>query len=137
MGWKDDLSEEKMMDLNMSLLKTCESWNTKGNYQEWHNTTSKDEIERTTLRMQDEECLNSSKQNMCWAPCLFWSMAWRIITSREILKNNSRMKGILDEPSCRASMKNSGNKRMIKRKETEVENPRWRLAMIRWIFTMI
>ena len=23
--------------------------------------------------MQDEEYLNSSKQNMCWTPCLFWS----------------------------------------------------------------
>ena len=28
------------------------------------------------------------------------------------------MKGILDEPPCRASMENSGNKRMIKRKRT-------------------
>ena len=32
------------------------------------------------------------------------------------MKNNWRMKRILDEPPCRASMKNSGNKRMIKRK---------------------
>ena len=68
--------------------------------------------------MQDEECLNSSKQNMCWAPCLFLSIAWLILTSREILKNNWRMKRILDEPPCRASMKNSGNKRMIKRKRS-------------------
>ena len=69
--------------------------------------------------MQDEECLNSSKQNMCWAPCLFWSMVWRIMTSREILKNNWRMKKkILDEPSCRDSMKNSGNERMIERKRS-------------------
>ena len=48
-GWKDVLSEEKMMDLDMSLLKTCESWNTKGNYQQWHNTTSKDKVERIAL----------------------------------------------------------------------------------------
>ena len=68
--------------------------------------------------MQDEEYLNSSKQNMCWAPCLFWSMAWRIITSRKILKNNWRMKGILDEPPCRDSMENSSNKRMIERKRS-------------------
>lgn len=68
--------------------------------------------------MQDEECLNSSKQNMCWAPCLSLSIAWRIITLREILKNNWRMKRILEEPPCRASMKNSGNKRMIKRKKS-------------------
>ena len=88
------------------------------NCQEWYNTISKDEIERTALRMQDEECLNSSKQNMCWAPCLFLSIAWLILTSREILKNNWRMKRILDEPPCRASMKNSGNKRMIKRKRS-------------------
>ena len=38
------------MDLNVSLLKTCESWNVKGNYQEWHNTISKDKIERIALR---------------------------------------------------------------------------------------
>ena len=68
--------------------------------------------------MQDEECLNSSKEDMCWAPCLFESIAWQIITSREILKNNWRMKGILDEPPCRASMNNSGNERMIKRKRS-------------------
>ena len=58
------------------------------------------------------------RKNMCWAPCLFFSIAWRILASREILKNKSRMKGILDEPSCRASMKNSGNKRMIERKRS-------------------
>ena len=68
--------------------------------------------------MQEEEYLNSSKQNMCWAPCLLLSIAWRVITSREILKNNWRMKRILDEPSCRASMKNSSNKRMIERKRS-------------------
>ena len=68
--------------------------------------------------MQDEECLNASKQNMCWAPCLILSIAWRVITSRGILKNNWRMKRILDEPPCRASMKNSGNKRMMKRKRS-------------------
>ena len=34
------------------------------------------------------------------------------------MKNNWRMKRILDEPPCRASMKNSGNKRMIKRKRS-------------------
>ena len=48
--WKDVLSKEKMMYLDMSLLKTCESWNTKGNYQQWHNTTSKDKVERIALR---------------------------------------------------------------------------------------
>ena len=68
--------------------------------------------------MQDEECLNSSKQNMCWAPCLLLSIAWRVITSREILKNNWRMKRILAEPPCWASMKNSGNKRMVERKRS-------------------
>ena len=68
--------------------------------------------------MQDEECLNASKQNMCWAPCLLLSIAWRVITSREILTNNLRMNRVLDEPPCRASMKNSGNKRMIERKRS-------------------
>ena len=66
--------------------------------------------------MQDGEYLISSKQNMCWAPCLILSIAWRIITLRENLRNNWRMKRILDKPPCRASMKNSGNKRMIERK---------------------
>ena len=42
---------------------------------------------------------------------------WYDNEGSEILKNNWRMKGILDEPPCRASMRNSGNKRMIKRKE--------------------
>ena len=68
--------------------------------------------------MQDEEYLSFSKQNKCWAPCLILSIAWRIITSSEILKNNWRMKRILDDPPCRASMKNSGNKRMIERKRS-------------------
>ena len=103
---------------SMSVLKTCESWNTEENYQEWHNTASKDKVGRSALLMQDEECLNSSKQNMCRTPCLSLSVAWRIITSREILKNNRRMKGNLDEPPCWASMKNSSNKRMIERKRS-------------------
>ena len=47
-----------------------------------------------------------------------WSIAWRIIASRELLMNNWRMKIILDEPPCRTSMKYSGNKRMIKRKRS-------------------
>ena len=45
-----DNSNEEMMGLNISFLKTCESWNTNGNYQEWHNTTSKDKIGRTAFR---------------------------------------------------------------------------------------
>jgi len=48
----------------------------------------------------------------------FLSKAWRILAPREILKNNWRMKGILDEPPCRASMENSSNKRMIKIKRS-------------------
>ena len=62
--------------------------------------------------------MNTSKQDMCWTPCLILSIAWRIITSRENLKNNWRMKRILDEPSSRDSMKNSGNERMIERKRS-------------------
>ena len=65
--------------------------------------------------MQDEEYLSSSKQNMCLAPCLILSIAWQILTPREILKNKMRMKEILHKSSCRSSMKNSGNKRMIER----------------------
>ena len=82
--------------------------------------------------MHDEECLNSSKQDMCWTPCLILSIAGRIITSREILKNNWRMKRILDEPPYRASMKNSGNKRWWDRM-TE-ERIRWALRWFRWRF---
>ena len=80
--------------------------------------TSKDKVGELHFGMQDEECLNASKQNMCWAPCLILSIARWVITSRDILKNNWRMKRILDEPPCRVSMKNSGNKRMIKRKRS-------------------
>ena len=86
--------------------------------------------------MQDE-CLNSSKQNMCRTPCLSLSIAWRIITLREILKNNWRMKGILDEPPCWSSMQNSNNKRMIKTKGKIEKNSGRSLAMIRWSFEMI
>ena len=46
---------------NMSFQTTCESWNTKGNCQEWHNTTSKDKRERIAL----------------------WNARWRIL---ELLK---------------------------------------------------
>ena len=40
---------EKLVGLNISFLTTCESWNTKGNYQEWHNTTSNDTVEGIAL----------------------------------------------------------------------------------------
>ena len=45
-------------------------------------------------------------------------MNWYDNEGREILKNKWTMKGILDEPPCRASMKNSDNKRMMKRKRS-------------------
>ena len=34
------------------------------NYQEWHNTTSNDKVERIALRIQDEEYLSSSEKNL-------------------------------------------------------------------------
>ena len=68
--------------------------------------------------MQDEECLNSPKQNMCWAPCLNFEYSLADLNFERILKNNWRMKIILDEPPCRASMNNSGNERMIERKRS-------------------
>ena len=45
-------------------------------------------------------------------------MNWYDNEESEILKNNWRMKRILVEPPCRASMKNSGKKRMMKRKRS-------------------
>ena len=103
----------------MSLLKTCESWNAKGNYQEWHNTTSKDKVERIALQNARWRMLELLKtKHVLSTMFIFLSIAWLILTSREILKNNWRMKRILDEPPCRASMKSSGNKRMIERKRS-------------------
>ena len=64
------MDEENMMGLNISFLTTCESWNMNVNCQEWYNTISNDKVEKLHFGMQDEEYLNSSKQNMCWAPCL-------------------------------------------------------------------
>ena len=86
--------------------------------------------------MHDKEFLNASKQDMCWAPCLILSKAWRVITSREILENNLRLKGILDEPPCWSSMKISDNKRMIKRKgklkRTLGEALQWLDEALKW-----
>ena len=45
-------------------------------------------------------------------------------TARVGVQIGKVISGVLYEPSCRASMKNFGNKRMIKRKEREVENTR-------------
>ena len=93
-----------------------ETW--RENYQEWHNTTSKDKVGRIVLRMQDEEYLNSLKQNTCRAPCLILSIVWRIITSREILKNNWRMKSILDEPPWRNTRRTPVIKEWSKRRRS-------------------
>ena len=114
---KNSCSKE-LMGLTTSFLTTYESRNMNGNCQEWYNIISKDKVGELHFGMQDEECLNASIQNMCWASCLILSIAWRIITSREILKKNWRMRRILDEPSCRSSMKNSGNKTMIETKRS-------------------
>ena len=104
-----------MMDLIISFLTTCESWNMKETCQEWHNTTSKDQVERIALRNAIWRMLELLKtRHVLSTMFIFLSIAWRIITPREILKNNWKMKIILDEPPCRASMKNSGNKMMIK-----------------------
>ena len=58
------------------------------------------------------------KNKTCVEHPVFFSIGWRILTSRKILKNNWRMKRFLDEPSCRASMKNSDNERMVERKRS-------------------
>ena len=81
----------RLMDLNTSLLKTCESWNMNSNYQEWHNTTFKDTEERIAL----------------------WVARWRML---ELLRKESQWTlgegiWILDEPSCRTFMKNSGKQK--------------------------
>ena len=87
------------------------------NCQEWYNTTSKDKVERIALwnaRWRILELLKT--RHVLSTMFIFLSIAWRILAPSEILKNKVRMKEILDEPSCRASMKNSGNKRITKRK---------------------
>ena len=101
---------KRLVDLNTSLLKTCESWNMNSNYQKWHNTTSKDKEERIALRIARWRMLELPRKESRW-------------------KLREGIKSLMD-PSCRTFMKNSGNKRMIKRKEGEIENAWWRLAMI-------
>ena len=54
--------------------------------EEWYITTSKDKEEQLHSGLQNEENLNSSKQDMCWAPWLSLSIGWRIKTSRENLE---------------------------------------------------
>ena len=136
MGW-EELMVEKLMGLTISYLTTCESWNTKGNCQEWHNTTSKNKVERIALWNARWRILELLKTNICWATCLILSIAWWILNPREILKYNGRMKRILDEPPCRASMKNSGNEKMIKRKMNKWNQEFWWTSGIRsWIYSM-
>ena len=129
------MDEENMMGLNISILTTCESWNMKKIIKNDITPPQKIREKELHFEMQDEECLNSPKQHMCWAPCLVLSIAWLILTSREILKNNWRMKRILDEPPCRASIKNSSNKKDDKKKEklrAQGEALRW----FRWSYKM-
>ena len=64
MDWKDLLNEERMMDLEYVILDIFESWNTKGNYQEWHNTTSNDMVERIALRNARWRNLISFEMNL-------------------------------------------------------------------------
>ena len=107
------------MDLKYLILDNIWIMKHEGNCQEWHNTTSKDKVERIALQNARWRMLERLKtKHVLSTMFIFLSKAWRILTSREILKNNWRMKRILDEPSCRASMKNSGNERMIERKRS-------------------
>ena len=101
---------KRLMGLNISFLTTFESWNMKGNYRKWHNTTTKDKIEWIGL----------------------WDARWRML---ELLWKECRwtlrqgIKSFMNhhvEPSWRTPL----NKRMIKRKEKEVENTRWILVKI-------
>ena len=109
----------RLMDLKMS-----HSWQ-HVNHETWREIINNDitppqrmRHERIAVRNARWRILELLKTNMCWAPCLILSIAWQIITSRDMLKNNWRMEWILDEPPCRTSMKNSGNKMMIKRKKS-------------------
>ena len=55
---------KKMMDLKYLILTTSESWNMNSNYQEWHNTTSNNMIERMHSGLREEETLSSFEKNL-------------------------------------------------------------------------
>ena len=67
--------------------------------------------------MQDEECLNSSEKHVLSTMFTFQYSLTDHSFERK-LEEQLQNERILDESSCRASMKNSGNKRMIERKRS-------------------
>ena len=79
--------------------------------EEWYITTSKDKGEQLHSGLQDEENLKYSLADHRFERYL-----------EEQLKN--------EKYPWRTTMRNSGNKRMIKQKEREVEDTRWNLVMI-------
>ena len=87
----------RLMDLNTSLLKTCESWNMNSNYQKWHNTTSKDTEERIALRIARWRMLELPRNESRW----------------KLREGNKSLMNHHVEPPWRTPL----NKRMIKWKE--------------------
>ena len=61
-----DNSKEEIGVFKYLILITCETRSTKGNYQEWHNTTSKDMRERIALRIARWRKLELLRNESWW-----------------------------------------------------------------------
>ena len=98
------------------------------NYQEWHNTTSKDKRERIALRNARWRMLELVKTTHVLSTMFILEYS---LTDHNFERNLEEQLKNEKNPwrtTMWTSMKNSGNERMIK--EREVENTRWSLAMI-------
>lgn len=106
MGWKD-LPERRENDG----FKISHSWQLV-NHEPRSEIVKNDITPPQNIREKEFALRNASwrklellKQNMCWTSCVFRSIAWRILTSRMNLEEQTRMNKILDEPPWWASGK--------------------------------
>ena len=103
-----------MMGLNISFLRTCESWNTNSNCQEWHNTTSKNKVERTAL----------------WDARRILELLWKESrwTLREVIKSliNSHV-----EPPWRTPVIKEWSKE-VKDEKNKIEALQWWNEALKW-----
>ena len=86
------------------------------NHQEWHNTTSKDKRERIALRNARWRMLELLKIEHVLNTMFILEYRLADHNFEKKLEEQLENDWSLDEPPCRVSMKNSGNKRMIERK---------------------
>ena len=127
---------KKLMGLTISFLTTVESWDVKGNCQEWHNTISKDKVERIALWNARWRILELLKTRHVFSTMFNFEYSLADHHLERNLEEQLKNEKIPWRTTKLSHRENSSNKRMIKwkgkLKRTPGEALQWLDEALKW-----